>query len=303
MSKNSSESLKISIGMPVYNGELFLSKSIESLLSQTFREFELIISDNASTDNTQIICEEYSKKDSRIKYFRQAQNMGAIWNFKFVLDKAKSKFFMWSAADDIRHPEFLQKTYQHILSDEKAVGCMSKARFYDLENLNENIVDTSFRNFILNIRYNLRPADIIPIKGPYYKKVKIYLRKSKAWFLYSLFRTESLRKSFISEEFYGIGLTVMLNILRYGNLIVVDENLTEFYIGGLSKKGLLSNSRQFNKGIIGRIFPFLPLTNWCAKNLGNNLFLKNLDYFILLNIWGEFLLLFDLIRLTLKKFS
>ena len=81
---------KVSIGMPVYNGEQFLHKRIDSLLAQTFQNCELIISDNASTDSTPSICNEYSKKDKRIRYFRQERNMGVIWNFNFVLDQAKS---------------------------------------------------------------------------------------------------------------------------------------------------------------------------------------------------------------------
>ena len=76
---------KISVGIPVYNGEKFIRKSIESVLRQTYRNFELIISDNASTDSTSDICTEFLTKDSRIKFVRQDKNMGPIWNFNFVL--------------------------------------------------------------------------------------------------------------------------------------------------------------------------------------------------------------------------
>ena len=77
---------KISVGIPVYNGEKFVRKSIESVLRQTYGNFELIISDNASTDSTSDICTEFSTKDSRIKFVRQDKNMGGIWNFNFVLE-------------------------------------------------------------------------------------------------------------------------------------------------------------------------------------------------------------------------
>jgi len=73
--------VKLSIGMPVYNGELFIERAIESILAQTFTDFELIISDNASTDSTQEICQNFSKKDDRIRIFKQEKNIGVHRNF------------------------------------------------------------------------------------------------------------------------------------------------------------------------------------------------------------------------------
>lgn len=92
---------KVSIGMPVYNGERFIKEALNSLLTQTFTNFELIISDNASTDGTEEICKEYAKNDPRIRYIRQTYNRGAIINFQFVLNEAVGEYFMWAAADDI----------------------------------------------------------------------------------------------------------------------------------------------------------------------------------------------------------
>lgn len=100
---------KISIGMPVYNGELFICEALDSLLAQTFTDFELIISDNGSTDATEVICKKYAEKDQRIRYFRQVENKGAISNFKFVLDEAVSEYFMWAAADDVWDNEWIDK--------------------------------------------------------------------------------------------------------------------------------------------------------------------------------------------------
>jgi len=90
----------VSIGMPVYNGARYIREALDSLLGQTFTDFELIISDNASTDNTEAICREYAAKDERIRYIRQPHNLGASANFKFVLDEALGEYFMWAAHDD-----------------------------------------------------------------------------------------------------------------------------------------------------------------------------------------------------------
>jgi glycosyltransferase involved in cell wall biosynthesis len=100
---------KMSIGMPIYNGERFLREAMDSLLAQTFSDFELIISDNASTDMTGSICREYAEKDNRIKYIRQHENIGPLANFQFVLDAAVGDYFMWAAADDKWDATWIEK--------------------------------------------------------------------------------------------------------------------------------------------------------------------------------------------------
>lgn len=92
---------KVSIGMPVFNGGQFIRDALDSLLAQTFTDFELIISDNGSTDGTEAICQEYARKDSRVLYVRQPENRGGLFNFRFVLEKAVGEYFMWAAHDDI----------------------------------------------------------------------------------------------------------------------------------------------------------------------------------------------------------
>ena len=99
---------RVSIGMPVYNGEKYIRDALESLLAQDFNDFELIVSDNASIDNTERICREYQARDSRIAYYRQDENKGAVSNFSFVLGVSTAEYFMWAAVDDRWHPSFLE---------------------------------------------------------------------------------------------------------------------------------------------------------------------------------------------------
>ena len=94
--------------MPVYNGERFIRKALDSLLAQTFTDFELIISDNASSDRTEAICREYVARDPRVRYVRQSENRGALANFQFVLDEAAGEYFMWAAADDVWDSKFIE---------------------------------------------------------------------------------------------------------------------------------------------------------------------------------------------------
>lgn len=99
---------RISVGMPVYNGERFLRQALDSIVSQTLTEFELIISDNASTDSTGDICTEYANRDPRIRYVRQPANRGAVWNVNHVLALARAPLFTWAHADDVRAPRHLE---------------------------------------------------------------------------------------------------------------------------------------------------------------------------------------------------
>ena len=101
-SRNSSSSAPtISVGMPVYNGEEFVGQSIQSILDQSFADFELIISDNGSSDNSEEICRAYADGDSRIRYYRNAQNMGAAKNYNRLFELARGEYFRWSNADDL----------------------------------------------------------------------------------------------------------------------------------------------------------------------------------------------------------
>ena len=99
----------VTIGMPVYNGAFYIKKALDSLLSQTYQNFELLISDNASTDETSNICQEYTRKDSRIRYFRQQRLGTPTENFRFVLERAQGFYFMWASHDDVWDAHFLQE--------------------------------------------------------------------------------------------------------------------------------------------------------------------------------------------------
>ena len=292
---------KVSIGMPVYNGEQTIRKALDSLLAQTFQDFELIISDNASTDSTSEICVEYSKKDKRIRYIHQETNMGASWNFNFVLAEAKYDYFVWAAADDSWHHNFLEKNINILLSEKNAVGSISKVAYQGIRttNLKSDVGDSSLRNFLRKLSRSLRSATF-PISGPYEKKARTYLKSSQCHIFYGIYRTDKLRNSFINETFIGIDWAIVLNALKYGDFHQVDEVLMYRFERGVSYGGIINLSRQFNSGFLGIIFPYYSFTLWCAKNFGLKLFLKNLDRFILLNFEGGLSILVDLILLFKK---
>jgi glycosyltransferase involved in cell wall biosynthesis len=99
---------RLSIGLPVYNGEKYIAESLDALLGQTYENFELIISDNASTDGTAGICHRYVKQDSRVRYICQPRNIGAAPNHNFVVEQARGELIKWASADDLYAPDLLQ---------------------------------------------------------------------------------------------------------------------------------------------------------------------------------------------------
>jgi glycosyltransferase involved in cell wall biosynthesis len=101
--------VRVSIGVPVYNGENYLAAALDSLLAQTFTDFEIIISDNASSDRTEEICQAYAARDARIRYHRQPQNVGLAPNFNGLMEMARGEYFKWAAHDDLCAPEFLER--------------------------------------------------------------------------------------------------------------------------------------------------------------------------------------------------
>lgn len=122
---------RVSIGLPVYNGENFLIEALQSLLAQTYKNFELIISDNASTDRTPDICRSYADHDRRIRYYRQEENRGAAWNYNRVFELSRGKYFKWAAHDDICSPTFLGHCVEVLDHYPDVVWCHSKSTHID----------------------------------------------------------------------------------------------------------------------------------------------------------------------------
>lgn len=116
----------VSIGLPIYNGENYLEDALKSILAQSYSNFELIISDNASTDRTQAICDAYAASDSRIRYYRSEENKGAAWNFNRVFNLSRGKYFNWLAHDDIIKPTYLEKCVAVLEKDPSIILCHSQ---------------------------------------------------------------------------------------------------------------------------------------------------------------------------------
>jgi glycosyltransferase involved in cell wall biosynthesis len=125
------EKALVTICVPVYNGERFLAQCLDSLLSQTYRDFVLLISDNASTDRTAEICQRYANSDSRVRYHRNPVNIGMYGNFNRVLTLARTPYVKLANADDFWAPTMLADAMEQMERDPSLVLCHPRVVLVD----------------------------------------------------------------------------------------------------------------------------------------------------------------------------
>ena len=111
----------VTVGLPVYNGGQYIAEALATLAAQDYPNFEIVVSDNASTDDTQKICQELAARDGRLRYARNAENIGPLKNFRAVLGRAQGQYFMWAAHDDKWDPRFISSLVSRLRTDPHAV--------------------------------------------------------------------------------------------------------------------------------------------------------------------------------------
>ena len=233
---------KVSIGLPVFNGAHSLRSALDSLLAQTVGDFELIISDNASTDQTESLCRAYAERDGRIRYFRQDVNLGAEANFLYVLERAVSKYFMWAAADDIRSSDFIALNWEFLEDHPDYVCSISPVRFegrgFDENQMGDRSLDDD--------RFDLR---IRKFFGPWHANGAFY----------SLMRTEVIKRcQWVGARFLGADWAVVLYLARQGKLNRVAQGWLELGIKGASNSG--GFFRGYRSSLLDYGAPFWKMT-------------------------------------------
>ena len=195
----------VSIGFPVFNGEQYIEKALDSLLVQTFVDFELIISDNASQDGTEYICRRYASRDSRIRYVRQPRNLGALANFKYVLEKAVGEFFMWAAADDMWDADWIAALLPQVVScDALVFGCLK-----NIGPMGESVWQSK-----LDLKFDFSGARL-------FRRISFFVAhpgRGKANPIYGLARTASMRSldvKILGEVEYGGDMLFLYHLLFY----------------------------------------------------------------------------------------
>ena len=206
----------LTVGLPVYNGERYLGNAIECILSQSFKDFEFIISDNASTDGTEEICRHYEGRDRRIRYHRNAVNMGGAKNSDLILDMARTEFFTTASHDDYFSLNYLEACLAKLQQTEDAVLCCPEQVVF---------LDPRGNPTRAERNCNTERKDLVGRMHELVKKLGWY-----AW--YGVTRTEVLRSLLNGMRryryAYGGDVIFMATALTRGQ-IVVSPGTTFFY--------------------------------------------------------------------------
>jgi glycosyltransferase involved in cell wall biosynthesis len=237
----------VSIGMPVYNEEKFIEEAIVSILNQDYKNFELIISDNASTDKTKQICLIYSEKDSRIRLYSQATTTDSTTNFNYVASLAKGDFFMWASGHDTRDPTFISRCIATFEKSNSIVLCYSDSHWIDSAGKKIGIETTDIETVGL--------SKIERIK-------KVFWNLGYAYPIYGVFRKETLDTVLPYQQILGPDIVLLNELSAIGEFARLPEPL--FNIRKLSDFGdwhlyfqKSLNIQMNRKKAIGLFFEFI----------------------------------------------
>jgi glycosyltransferase involved in cell wall biosynthesis len=253
---------KVVIGLPVYNEEKNLNKVLKNIIKQKCIEKKVIISDNNSTDKTEEICKKYIKKYNYIKYYRQKKKIDQFKNFNFVLQKAKSKYFIWQAADDLRSKNFLVRNINFLEKNPLFVASTGIS-ILDKKKFKKKIINFSLSGNIYERLFNFFRYKWVS-RGIFDSVVRLNVLKK---FPYNNFNT-----------YFARDWTIILFLLSQGQ--INRDKLSRTYFGskGLSLRHDALKIVRFNKkkyNYIETIFPFFYFTKHSLSLYKNyNLFIK-----------------------------
>ena len=200
----------VSIGLPVYNGEKYLREAVDSLLGQTFPDIELIISDNASTDQTADICREYMERDSRVSYHRNEANLGLAANYNRVVELARGRYFKWASANDICEPEMIAECVKVLEAQSDVVLCYPRTVLFDEQSSTEYEYEDG-----LNLSQESPPERV--------KGLVASLKLNNA--MNGLIRLEALRRTDCIAPFVASDVNLMVELSLLGKFHEVPEPL------------------------------------------------------------------------------
>ncbi|SUS07691.1 putative Glycosyltransferase involved in cell wall bisynthesis [uncultured Defluviicoccus sp.] len=205
---------RVAVGLPVYNGENYLRIAIESVLAQTYRDFELIICDNVSTDSTPAICAAYAERDSRVRYHRNPRNLGAAPNFNmtFKLISPSVEYFRWISHDDTMSPDSLEKSVRALDAHPERVLCTSLIGMIDADGTQTSVYDSGL--------HAARNSD-----QPSERFFDTALRKHNNYDTYGLIRRSALENSLMMPSYYAGEKTTLVELSVRGKFFHIPEVL------------------------------------------------------------------------------
>jgi glycosyltransferase involved in cell wall biosynthesis len=217
----------VSVGLPVYNGADYLAQAIESLLGQTFEDFELLVQDNASTDATEEICRSYAAADPRVSYVCNAQNVGAAANYNLVFQRARGRYFKWAAHDDVCTPDFLERCVEVLDRDAAVVLCCGQTQ---LINDDGSPVAYDWKQKCYVTRHGERVGQIDPdhrAEGarPASRFWDVLVRTMRTFEIFGLIRADVLRKTRLHGGYYGSDKVLLAELSLLGRFHLLPQVL------------------------------------------------------------------------------
>jgi glycosyltransferase involved in cell wall biosynthesis len=205
--RNINATPRLTIGLPVYNGEKHIAEALDALLGQTFEDFELIISDNASTDGTEAICRQFEGQDSRIRYFRQPHNIGMAANHNFVAEQGRGELFKWASHDDLYARDLLRRCVEALDANPHIVLAHSWTA----------IIDSS-GTVTKACEY---PLDTASLRAPERFTSMLFDRGGDDY--YGVVRASTLRKSLPQDSYHHADRTIVTRMSLYGPFYQVPD--------------------------------------------------------------------------------
>ena len=276
----------VSIGLPVYNGDRYLAEAIESILAQTYDNIELIICDNASTDRTQGICEAFQRRDHRVRYVRNPENIGGNRNFRKTFELSRGRYFKWASHDDNLAPDFIASCLAVLEKDDDVVLSLPPIVYIDQdgrETGGQRVPDISIEDdrYLDRIRrfFDLQVAsdDIV-------------------YAIFGVIRADMLRQLNVWEPYVSSEEILMLDLLRFGKLRQIRES--RFYFRLHSESGFQKyrkpkdRARWFDPG--RKVVAVFPSWFLLRKYFGRILFGP---FTVAEKVEGVYLVLYRAIRL------
>lgn len=199
---------RLSIGLPVYNGERYVAEAINAILTQTFADFELIICDNASQDRTEEICRAYTALDPRVHYRRAEKNLGAPANYRRTFELASGEYFKWATYDDLCSPEYVARCIAVLDQDSSVVLAYCKTRLID-----------EYGRLISEYEDNLHLCDQRPSERFIQFMQKFRLSNP----IYGVIRTASLERTPLLGNYIGSDIPLLAELTLHGKFYEIPE--------------------------------------------------------------------------------
>lgn len=218
---------KVSIGLPVFNGASYLAEAIDSILSQSFENLELLIQDNASTDETASICHAYAERDARIKYVRNSMNVGAAENYNLTFRRGRGEYFKWAAHDDICAPSFVGRCVEILEGDRSVVLCTGETALVNDDGSPVHY-DSAAGCFATRDGKPVGQSDP-PHRAerlqPSARYWDILVRTMRSFEIFGLIRANVLAKTVLHEHYYGSDKVLLAELSLHGRFHSIPEVL------------------------------------------------------------------------------